>query len=88
MAESVKSQLPAQVRRVEEHFGRPLNGETIDQMFLQMDEYMSYNYGGYVDTCRLDLYNDMLLLSSSILAHDLDTSEEENSSSSSVFNSN
>ena len=86
MAESVKAQLPAQVGRVEAHFGRPLNGETIDQLFLQMDEYISYNYEGGVDTCMLDLYNDMLLLSSSILAHDLDTSEE-NGSGSSIFNS-
>ena len=86
MADSVKAQLPAQVGRIEAHFGHPLNGETIDQLFLQMDEYMSYNYEGDVDTCKLDLYNDMLLLSSSILAHDLDTSDENNSSN--VFASN
>lgn len=78
MALSVRQQLPTEVDRVEKHLGKTLTGdEGLQDFFIDIDEYLTQNYEP-TDTCNLDLYNDMLLVSSSILSHDLDTSSNSN----------
>lgn len=77
MAARVRSQLPAQIARLEKHFGKTLTAENMMEFFHLIDEHLAFNYEPSPDQCKLDLYNDMLLVSTSILAHDLDRSDSD-----------